>query len=48
MNNKTPLHIAAYSHSKDVGELLILRGADINAKDFYYENKKISFLSKII
>ena len=31
--NKTPLHYAAEKNSKEIGELLILKGADINAKD---------------
>jgi len=32
-NNWTPLHYAAYRDSIKMGELLILKGADINAKD---------------
>ena len=28
-----PLHIAALKNSKEIGELLISKGADINAKD---------------
>ena len=35
-NNKTPLHIAAEKDSIKVGELLISKGADINAKDIIY------------
>ena len=35
---KTPLHIAAYNNSKEIGELLISKGADINAKDIIYLN----------
>ena len=31
--NKTPLHIAAYHDSIKIGELLIEKGADINAID---------------
>ena len=31
-NNRTPLHIAAEKNSKEIGEILILNGADINAK----------------
>jgi len=31
--NWTPLHYAAQSNSKDIGELLISKGADINIKD---------------
>ena len=32
-NNKTPLHIALEKKSDKMGELLISKGADINAKD---------------
>ena len=31
-NNKTPLHFAAENDSINMGELLISKGADINAK----------------
>ena len=31
--NLTPLHIAAENDSKEIGELLISKGADINAID---------------
>ena len=31
--NKTPLHYAAEKNSKEIGEILISKGADINAKD---------------
>ena len=33
INNQTPLHIVAMKDSNKVGELLISKGADINAKD---------------
>jgi len=33
----TPLHIAAKHNSKEIGELLITKGADINAKDIIYQ-----------
>ena len=36
-NNRTPLHIAAYNDSIKTGELLISKGADINAKDIIYQ-----------
>ena len=36
-NNKTPLHIAAQNNSIKIGELLISKGADINAKDIIYQ-----------
>ena len=34
--NKTPLHIAAEKNSKDIVEILISKGADINTKDIIY------------
>ena len=49
MKNKTPLHYAAKSNSKEVGELLISKGADINTKDIIYLNINIIvFLINII
>ena len=41
---KTPLHCAASNNSKEIGELLISKGAAINAKDIIYQNIKILFL----
>ena len=35
LNNKTPLHIAAKHDSNKIGEILISKGADINAKDIF-------------
>ena len=35
-NNETPLHIAAEEDCIKIGELLISKGADINAKDIIY------------
>ena len=34
--NSTPLHCAAENNSKEIGELLISKGADINAIDIIY------------
>ena len=36
-NNKTPLHIALERDSNKIGELLISKGVDINAKDIIYQ-----------
>ena len=36
-NNKTPLHYAAENDSIKMGELLISKGADMNAKDIIYQ-----------
>ena len=47
-DNKTPLHIAVANKLDKIGELLISKGADINAKDINYQNIKILFLIKII
>ena len=44
----TPLHCAAMNDSKEIGELLISKGADINAIDVIYLNIIILFLIKII
>ena len=41
--NQTPLHYAAQNNSKEIGELLISKGADINAKDINYQNIRILF-----
>ena len=38
VNNKTPLHYAAEKDSNKIGEILISKGADINAKDIIYQN----------
>ena len=44
----TPLHIAAINNSKEIGEVLIRKGADINAKDIIYQIMIIIFLINII
>ena len=36
------------NNSKEIGELLISKGADINAKDIIFLNIRIFFLIKII
>ena len=46
--NKTPLHYAVENNSKEIGEILISKGADINAKDIIYLKVLILFLIKII
>ena len=43
-NNETPLHSAALYYSNKIGELLISKGADINAIDIIYQiTKKFIF-----
>ena len=44
----TKLHFAAEDDSKEIGELLISKGADINAKMIIYLNIQILILIKII
>ena len=46
--NRTLLHIATEKNSKEMLELLISKGAGINAKDIIYINIKLSFLIKKI
>ena len=41
----TPLHWATMENSKEMLELLISKGADINATTIIYLNIKILFLS---
>ena len=45
---ETLLHIAAKNNSKEIGELIISKGADINAKGIIYLNIIILFLINII
>ena len=44
----TPLHYVAKKNFKKIGEILISKGADINAIDIIYLNIIILFLIKII
>ena len=46
--NDTPLHITAYNNSKEIGELLISKGADINAKNSFNQIIGIFFFINII
>ena len=43
-----PFHFVAEKNSKEIGEILISKGANINAKAIIYQNIKILFLIKII
>jgi len=45
---KTPLHWAAKRKSKEIFEILISKGADINAKDIHSQVKIILFSMKKI
>ena len=47
-SNNTLLHIAAISNSKEIGEILLSKGTDINAIGIIYQIIKISFLIKRI
>ena len=42
------LHFAADYNLKEIGEVLISKGADIEAKAIIYQNIRILFLIKII
>ena len=46
--NSTPFYYIARNNSKDIGELLISKGANIKAKNIIYLNIKILFLINII
>jgi len=45
---RTPLHISASCNSKEIGELLISKGADINPIDIYLSNYNIMTFFTII
>ena len=45
---RTPIQIAVKKNSKEIGEILISKGANINAKDIIYLNIKLLFCIKII
>ena len=46
--NESPLHIAAEKNLIDIGEVLITKGANINANDVLYWILWLSLLMKII
>ena len=46
--NYTSLHYAAIKNYKEIGEILILKGANINATSHFYQNLIIIFLVNII
>ena len=46
--NCTPLHYAIENNSKEIGELLITKGADITVKDIIYQILEIFFKIKVI
>ena len=48
MKNQTPLHYAAKFNSKEIGKLLISKGADVDPIDIIYLNIIILFLIKLI
>ena len=43
VNFQTALHYAAENNSKEIGEILISKGAKINAIDTDYQNIKTNF-----
>ena len=45
---KTPLNYAAENNSKEIRELLVSKGAEINAKNIIYQIMKVLFFIKII
>ena len=45
--NRTPLHLAVESNSKDLIEIILSKGADINAFDNQFQTIIILFLTMI-
>ena len=43
----TPLHYAAQNNSKEIGEILISKGANVNAKDIIPQNMQILYLINV-
>ena len=46
--NWTPLHFAAMNNSREIEEILLLKGADINTRDIIYQNFIILLLINLI
>ena len=46
--NKMPLHYAVENNSKEIGEILISKGADVNAMGIIYQIIIILLLIKVI
>ena len=46
--NRTPLHYAAENNSVEIGDILISKGADVNAKDIIYQVLKILLINNIV
>ena len=46
MKNQTPLHYAAENNLKEIGKLLISKGADINSEDIFLNSYKNIFLNQ--
>jgi len=46
--NQIPLHIAGKNNSKEAGEVLIAKGADINSIDIIYQMRILLIWNKII
>ena len=44
MKNNTPLHIAVDNERKEIIELLIAKGANMNAINIHYDSIELDFL----